>query len=63
MLRIRFRLYLSCIKIDFLSQADRLSDDCLNFVRMRIEEAALDYRLDPVLEEACADDVSSNADT
>ena len=34
-------------------KVERLSEDCATFVRMRIEEAALDFRLDPVLEQAC----------
>ena len=39
-------------------QVERLSEDCATFVRLRIEDAALDYRLDPVLKSACQDDVS-----
>eukprot|EP00794_Sanderia_malayensis_P018718 gene18718-20607_t len=36
---------------------NRLSGECENFVRMRQEESALDYRLDPTLEEACQDEI------
>ena len=41
-----------------LIQGGKLSPDCEDFVRIREQEAAMDYRLDPETEDSCRDEVS-----
>ncbi|XP_065064427.1 Golgi apparatus protein 1-like [Rhopilema esculentum] len=48
-------LVMNCLKKQV--EGGRLSEECNDYVKSRMEEAALDYRLDPVLEHACADEV------